>query len=109
MATIRKKAVAATTGTRDVNEQAKQYFKTWKRVGPILEGIEFWACRQATATERARDLAKLLGCQRPGLPNDASGWLAWQKVRMRWMKHNETIRHKSKQGSRRDSRKSCDS
>ena len=102
MATRRNKAVVAAAETLDVDKQTRQYLKAWKRVGPILEGIEFWACRRATAAERARDLATLLGSQRPGPPNDASGWLAWQKVRMLWKKHNETIRHQTKQGSRRD-------
>lgn len=73
-------------------EQMKQHFERWKRLGPILEGLAFWQARRRTPTQRARDLAELLAGQRPGTPNDASGWIAWQKVRERWLAHNENKR-----------------
>lgn len=70
----------------------KEQFERWKRVGPILEGLAFWEARRKTPAERAEELASLLACQRPGTPNDASGWIAWQKVRERWLAHNEEKR-----------------
>lgn len=70
----------------------KEDVERWKRLGPILEGLAFWEARRKTPAERAKELASILACQWPGTPNDASGWMAWQKVRTRWLAHNEKKR-----------------
>lgn len=95
--------------TESEAQQYREYFERWKRLGPILEGLAFWEARRKTPAQRARELASLLACQRPGTPNDASGWIAWQKVRERWLAHNENKQRamtKNVNGTRPRSRKS---
>lgn len=95
--------------TAEEKELTRQHFERWKRLGPILEGLAFWEARRRTPAQRARDLAALLACQPPGTPNDASGWIAWQKVRERCLAHNENKRLamlKNEKETRQRSRKS---
>ena len=66
--------------------QYREYFQRWKRVGPILDGIRFRELRAMTDEDRARALTSLMACSFPRKCNDKSGWIAWQKVRERWMK-----------------------
>ena len=105
----RSKVTPARQWTAEEKELTRQHFERWKRLGPILEGLAFWEARRKTPTQRARELASLLACQRPGTPNDASGWIAWQKVRERWLAHNENKQRamtKNANGTRPRSRKS---
>ena len=66
-------------------EQQRQYLSQWRSVGPMLDGIRFQELRAMTDDDRVRSTAALLACSNRRIPNDATGWVAWQKVRERWM------------------------
>ena len=66
-------------------EQQRQYLSQWRSVGPVLDGIRFQELRAMTDDDRVRSTAALLACSNRRIPNDATGWVAWQKVRERWM------------------------
>ena len=66
-------------------EQQRQYLSQWRSVGPVLDGIRFQELRAMTDEERVRSTAALMACSIRRIPNDATGWVAWQKVRDRWM------------------------
>ena len=85
-------ARASERGSRKENagvvtyETAQQYFDRWKWLGPILDGIRFRELRAMTDEDRIRTLTSVTVCLFPRQCNDKSGWIAWQKVRERWMK-----------------------
>lgn len=66
-------------------EQQRQYLSQWRSVGPVLDGIRFQELRAMSDDERVRSTAALLACSSRRIPNEAVGWVAWQKVRERWM------------------------
>lgn len=72
------------------HEQQKEYLQRWVRLGPVLQGIEFWASRRMTRRERTETLAMLLRSSKRRVPNGPEGWIAWQKVRERWMNKQTT-------------------
>lgn len=84
MKKARKVPVAETPAAIDPREATRQYMERWQVVGPLLEGIRFWELHNKTAAQRTRDLEDLLEASDYRVPNDTSGWLAWQKVKERW-------------------------
>lgn len=71
-------------------EQQQDYLQRWKTLGPLMEGIEFWANRRMTRHERAEKLSMILRSSKDYVPNGPEGWIAWQKVRELWMTKNGT-------------------
>ena len=69
-------------------EQQREYLQRWKRLGPVLDGIRFQELRAMSDESRVQATAALLACSTRRIPNDAAGWVAWQKVRERWMRQH---------------------
>lgn len=77
--------MAETTPSR---EQQRQYLARWKTLGPVLDGIRFRELHAMSDADRVTSLTALVSCEVRRINNDATGWVAWQEVRERWMKRN---------------------
>ncbi len=67
-------------------EQQREYLARWKTLGPVLDGIRFRELQAMSDADRVSSLTALVSCSVRRINNDATGWVAWQKVRERWMK-----------------------
>ena len=68
------------------NAQAvRDWAARWRQAGPVLEGIRFLELQAMSDDQRSKALENALQCYHPGVPNGPEGWLAWQKVRERWV------------------------
>lgn len=65
-------------------DELREWVDRWNRVGPLMDSLRFAALSRMTQAERVNDLAMILNSMDYRVPNDPSGWLAWQKVRERW-------------------------
>lgn len=80
--------------TAEEKEMTRQHSERWKRLGPILDGIRFRELRAMSDDERVRSLTAVQACRFPRTNNDATGWIAWQRGRAKWMKRRDNQNHK---------------
>ena len=88
MATGSKRGLGKKNAGVMVGETVPQYFERWKWLGPILDGMRFRELMAMTDEDRIRTLTSVMACPFPRQCDDKSGWIAWQKVRERWMKRS---------------------
>ena len=72
--------------TAEQKTQMREYVERWKQLGPVLDGIRFRELRAMSDNERIRSLTAIQALCFRRTSDDDSGWVAWQKVRQRWMK-----------------------
>ena len=72
--------------TAEQKTQMREYVERWKQLGPVLDGIRFRELRAMSDNERIRSLTAIQALRFRRTSDDDSGWVAWQKVRQRWMK-----------------------
>jgi hypothetical protein len=70
--------------TQDQKEAMRQWVTRWNNAGSVIDGLRFLSLSEMTDAQRVDDLAMLLRSIDYRVPNDSSGWVAWQKVRERW-------------------------
>ena len=86
MTAKREQTEVVSAAAAESRRLVREHFERWKTLGPILDGIRFRELRAMSDADRVRSLTAVLACAFPRTSNDASGWVAWQKVRKQWMK-----------------------
>lgn len=72
--------------TAEEKARMRESVERWKWLGPTLDGIRFRELRAMSDNERVRDLTAIQALRLRRTSDDGSGWIAWQRVRERWMK-----------------------